>query len=98
MNAPRQTEEQLAQALIQAQRQLRQLEAEQAQLRAAELHGSGVTIYQAFRQMNWPFPKPETVQNTDFQRIDDRALSLMFTLMGPGFPDPKVLLTPINRE
>ena len=66
--------------------------------RAVELHGSGVTIQQAFRQMNWPYAKPETVQNTDFQRIDDRALSLMFALMGPGFPDPKVPLTPINRE
>ena len=66
--------------------------------RAVELHGSGVTIGQAFRQMNWPYPKPETVQNTDLQRIDDRALSLVFTLMGPGFPDPKVPLTPINRK
>jgi len=66
--------------------------------RAVELHGSGVTIGQAFRQMNWPYPKPETVQNTDFQRIDDMVLSLMFGYMGPGFPDPKVPLTPINRK
>jgi NAD(P)-dependent dehydrogenase (short-subunit alcohol dehydrogenase family) len=66
--------------------------------RAKELHASGVTISQAFRQMDWPYPRPETVQNTDLQRIDDRALSLVFAVMGPGFPDPKVPLTPINRK
>jgi NAD(P)-dependent dehydrogenase (short-subunit alcohol dehydrogenase family) len=66
--------------------------------RAAELHGSGIMIGQAFRQMNWPYPKPETVPNTDFQRIDDRVLPLMFAYMGPGFPDPKIPLMPINRK
>jgi NAD(P)-dependent dehydrogenase (short-subunit alcohol dehydrogenase family) len=66
--------------------------------RAAELHGSGIMIGQAFRQMNWPYPKPETVPTTDFQRIDDMALALMFAYMGPGFPDPKVPLMPINRK
>ncbi len=66
--------------------------------RAAELHGSGIMINQAFRQMDWPFPKPETVPKSDFQRIDDMVLSLMFACMGPGFPDPKVPLMPINRK
>jgi NAD(P)-dependent dehydrogenase (short-subunit alcohol dehydrogenase family) len=66
--------------------------------RAAELHGSGIIIGQAFRQMNWSYSKPETVPNTDFQRIDDRVLPLMFAYMGPGFPDPKVPLMPINRK
>jgi len=66
--------------------------------RATELHGSGVMIGQAFRQMDWPYPKPETVQNTDFQRIDDMVLSLMFAYMGPGFPNPKAPLMPINRK
>jgi NAD(P)-dependent dehydrogenase (short-subunit alcohol dehydrogenase family) len=66
--------------------------------RAAELHGSGIMIGQAFRQMDWPYPKPETVLKTDFQRIDDMALSLVFSIMGPGFPDPKVPLMPINRK
>jgi NAD(P)-dependent dehydrogenase (short-subunit alcohol dehydrogenase family) len=66
--------------------------------RAAELHGSGIMIGQAFRQMNWPYPRPETVPTTDFQRIDDMALSLVFAIMGPGFPDPKVTLMPINRK
>ena len=66
--------------------------------RAAELHGSGIIIGQALRQMDWPYPRPETVQKTDFQRIDDRVLSVMFTYMGPGFPDPKVPLMPIDRK
>ncbi len=65
--------------------------------RAAELHGSGVTVQQALRQMDWPFPRPETVHSTDFQRIDDMALTMVFSIMGPGFPDPKVPLRPINR-
>jgi NAD(P)-dependent dehydrogenase (short-subunit alcohol dehydrogenase family) len=66
--------------------------------RAKELHGSGVTVQQAFRQMDWPYPRPETVQNSDFQRIDDMALTMVFSIMGPGFPDPKVPLRPINRQ
>jgi NAD(P)-dependent dehydrogenase (short-subunit alcohol dehydrogenase family) len=65
--------------------------------RAAELHGSGVTIDQAFRQMDWPYPRPETVRKNDFQRLNNLALSLVFTYMGPGFPDPKVPLTPLDQ-
>jgi NAD(P)-dependent dehydrogenase (short-subunit alcohol dehydrogenase family) len=66
--------------------------------RAEELHGSGITILQAFRQMDWPYPRPETVPKSDFQRIDDMVLAMMFGYMGPGFPDSKVPLTPINRK
>jgi NAD(P)-dependent dehydrogenase (short-subunit alcohol dehydrogenase family) len=65
---------------------------------AAELHGSGIMIGQAFRQMDWPYPRPETVPKTDYQRIADMPLSLVFAIMGPGFPDPKVPLTPIHGE
>ncbi len=66
--------------------------------RAADLHGSGIIIQQAFRQMKWPFPKPETVQTSDYERINERVLSLMFGYMGPGFPDPIVPLVSINRS
>lgn len=66
--------------------------------RAKELHGSGIIIQQALRQMDWPFPNPETVRDSDFERINEFALSLMFGLMGPGFPDPKVTLNSINRS
>jgi hypothetical protein len=48
--------------------------------------------------MDWPYPKPETVHKTDFQRIDDMALPMIFAFMGPGFSDPKVPLMPINRK
>jgi NAD(P)-dependent dehydrogenase (short-subunit alcohol dehydrogenase family) len=65
---------------------------------AAELHGSGIMIQQALRQMDWPYPKPETVQKTDFQRLNNMALPLIFACVGPGFKDPKVPLMPINRE
>jgi NAD(P)-dependent dehydrogenase (short-subunit alcohol dehydrogenase family) len=66
--------------------------------RAKELHGSGIIIEQALRQMDWPFPRLETVRTSDFERIDDIALALMFAYMGPGFPNPKVPLRPINRQ
>ncbi len=64
--------------------------------RAAEIHGSGIMIQQAFRQMNWHFPKPETVPTSDYERINERVLSLMFAYMGPGFPDPVVPLNSVN--
>ncbi len=66
--------------------------------RAKEIHGSGIIIQQAFRQMNWPYPKPETVRKRDFDRINEMVLSLMFAYMGPGFPDSKVPLDSINRS
>jgi NAD(P)-dependent dehydrogenase (short-subunit alcohol dehydrogenase family) len=66
--------------------------------RAADIHGSGIMIGQAFRQMNWPFPKPETVPTKDYDRINETVLSLMFGYMGPGFPDPIVPLVSINRK
>jgi NAD(P)-dependent dehydrogenase (short-subunit alcohol dehydrogenase family) len=65
---------------------------------AAELHGSGLMIQQALRQMDWKFPKPETVPTSDMQRLDDRALPMIFAAMGPGFPNPKVPLMPITRK
>ncbi len=65
---------------------------------APELHGSGVMVHQVLRHMNWPFPRPETMPDTDFDRIDDTALGLLFGYMGAGLPDPKVKLRPINRQ
>jgi NAD(P)-dependent dehydrogenase (short-subunit alcohol dehydrogenase family) len=66
--------------------------------RAPELHGSGLIINQALRQMDWPYPKPETAPKTDWQRLDDAAMPLVFAFMGLGFKDSKVPLTPINRK
>ena len=66
--------------------------------RAAELHGSGIIIPQVFRQMNWPFPKPETARKKDYDRVRDEVMQLFFGYIGPGFPDPKVPLTSVNRS
>jgi NAD(P)-dependent dehydrogenase (short-subunit alcohol dehydrogenase family) len=66
--------------------------------RAADIHGSGIMIGQAFRQMKWPFPKPETVPTKDYDRVNETVLSLMFGYMGPGFPDPIVPLVSINAK
>jgi NAD(P)-dependent dehydrogenase (short-subunit alcohol dehydrogenase family) len=65
--------------------------------RAADIHGSGIMIGQAFRQMKWPFPKPETVPTKDYDRVNETVLGLLFGYMGPGFPDPIVPLVSINR-
>jgi hypothetical protein len=64
--------------------------------RAKDLHGSGIIIGQAFRQMNWPFPKQETVPDRDFNRVKDRVSPLIFGYVGPGFPDPIVPLNSID--
>lgn len=66
--------------------------------RAAEIHGSGVTIYQAFHEMKWHYPKPETAPDADYMRIKDSVMSLAFGYMGAGFPNPKVSLRPIHRK
>ncbi len=64
---------------------------------AAELHNSGVMVQQVFRQMDWEYPRPETVVQVDYERLDERALPMLFSFVGPGFPDPKVPLMPITR-
>jgi NAD(P)-dependent dehydrogenase (short-subunit alcohol dehydrogenase family) len=67
-------------------------------VRAADIHGSGIMIGQAFRQMNWTFPVPETVFPKDFDHIRDPVLVRMFGYIGPGFPDPLQPLVSINRS
>jgi NAD(P)-dependent dehydrogenase (short-subunit alcohol dehydrogenase family) len=66
--------------------------------RAGELHNSGITIYQAFNEMNWQYPKPETAPEADYLRIKDSVMSLAFGYMGAGFPNSKVPLRPIHRK
>ena len=67
-------------------------------VRAADIHGSGIIIGQAFKQMNWPFPKPETAPTKDYDRINDYVLIRMFGYAGPGFPEPHLPLVTINRS
>jgi len=67
-------------------------------VRALDIHGSGINIGQAFRQMKWQFPKPETVPQKDYDRIRDEIMVRMFGYIGPGFPDPRQPLVSINRS
>ena len=67
-------------------------------VRAADIHGSGIMIGQALKQMDWPFPRPETAPANDYDRINDRVMIRMFGYIGPGFPDPKLPLVSINRS
>jgi hypothetical protein len=66
--------------------------------RAADLHGSGITLGQAFRQMRWPFPKPETAPTEDWDRIKEQVSQVIFGYIGAGFPEPLVPLVPIGRS
>jgi len=66
--------------------------------RAKEIHGSGIIIQQAFKAMNWQFPKPETVPEGDMERLGDRALSLIFAYMGFGFPDQEGPFRSLGRS
>lgn len=65
--------------------------------RAHELHGSGLHMTQVMRQMpTWVFPRPESLRKADYDRIRDEVTPLLFSYIGPGFPDPKVPLVTVN--
>jgi NAD(P)-dependent dehydrogenase (short-subunit alcohol dehydrogenase family) len=65
---------------------------------AADLHGSGIHASQAFTQMKWPYPKPETAPAQDYDRISDRVQVRMFAYIGKGFPDPILPRVSVNRS
>ncbi|MFC1900555.1 SDR family NAD(P)-dependent oxidoreductase [Chloroflexota bacterium] len=67
-------------------------------VRAADIHGSGIIIGQALKQMNWAFPKPETAPTKDYERINDYVLVRIFGYIGPGFPESPLPLSTINRS
>lgn len=54
-------------------------------LHAEKLHGSGIIINDAFKAMNYPFPNPDTLINTEPRRLTDQELTMVFCTMGPGF-------------
>ena len=54
-------------------------------LNAGKLHGSGISVTDAFDAMNYPYPDPETVQKNAMRRLSDNELTLVFRNMGPGF-------------
>ena len=54
-------------------------------MNAGQLHGSGISVTDAFAAMNYPYPHPESVRTSDMRRLTDRELTLVFRNMGPGF-------------
>ena len=56
-------------------------------LNAGKLHGSGISVMDAFHAMNYPFPNPEFAQKSEMRRLTDNELTLVFKNMGPGFAD-----------
>ena len=56
-------------------------------IHAGKLHGSGISVIDAFAAMDFPYPHPETVKPNTMRRLNDRELTLVFRNMGPGFAD-----------
>ena len=54
-------------------------------LNAETLHGSGISVIDAFHAMNYPFPKPDLARPSDMRRLTDNELTLVFRNMGLGF-------------
>ena len=55
-------------------------------LNAETLHGSGISCFDAFAAMDFPYPKPETVTKAPpMRRLSDNELTLVFKNMGSGF-------------
>ena len=54
-------------------------------MNAGKLHGSGISVNDAFAAMNYPYPHPEAVQPSGMRRLNDRELTLVFKNVGPGF-------------
>jgi len=53
---------------------------------APALHGSGVSLHEALKAMDYPYPNPESlVERPAMRRLNDRELTLVFLNMGPGF-------------
>ena len=54
-------------------------------LNASTLHGSGISISEAFSAMNYPFPNPATLRAGTPKKLNDMELTLVLMNMGPGF-------------
>ena len=52
---------------------------------AGRIHGSGISVMDAFDAMGYPYPVPETAVKSDMRRLTDNELTLVFKNMGPGF-------------
>ncbi len=58
-------------------------------LRANEMHGTGVMVGDVLKEMDYPFPCPETLNawGGKAQYLPEMPLSLVFCHMGHGFPE-----------
>jgi len=56
-------------------------------LNAGQLHGSGISVIDAFHAMGYPFPNPERAEKSVMRRLTDNELTLVFRNMGPGFAE-----------
>ena len=56
-------------------------------LHAEQLHGSGILINDALIAMDFPFPKPESVNRMKGRRLTDMELTMTFCYMGKGFDE-----------
>ena len=56
-------------------------------LNAEKLHGSGISVIDAFHTMHYPFPKPDAARKSEMRRLTDNELTLVFRNMGPGFTE-----------
>ena len=54
-------------------------------MNAGKLHGSGISVNDAFAAMNYPYPHPEEVKPSGMRRLNDLELTLVFKNVGSGF-------------
>ncbi|MFO7996773.1 MAG: SDR family NAD(P)-dependent oxidoreductase [Dehalococcoidia bacterium] len=56
---------------------------------APEIHNCGVTVFQVLKHMGWQFPRPDLVPRRDFDRLNERAVPVIFGYIGRGFAKPE---------
>ncbi|MCL1804804.1 MAG: SDR family oxidoreductase [Clostridiales bacterium] len=56
-------------------------------MNAERLHGSGISVIEAFHAMKYPFPNPENARLSGMRRLNDNELTLVFKNIGPGFSE-----------
>ena len=55
-------------------------------LHGEEIHGSGLIVGNVLKEMDYPFPAPETLRPNLMNSVDGMPLTMFFCYMGKGFP------------
>ena len=55
-------------------------------LHGEEIHGSGLIVGNVLKEMDYPFPAPETLRPNLMESVDGMSLTMFFCYMGKGFP------------